>query len=277
MSYHRPATLESALDCLASQGPVVLAGATDLYPVAVGTRMRTPVLDISGIAGLRGIETGADWIRIGACTTWAEIRDARLTPAFDALRAAAAEVGGVQIQNAGTIAGNLCNASPAADGVPPLMVLDAEVEIAGPGGRRRLPLADFLTGARHTALRPDELVVAILVPRHAVAGRSVFRKLGARRHLVISIAMVAVRLEIEAEYVRHAALAVGACGPVARRLPAVEARLADAPADAGLPERILTADVAAALDPIDDLRASAAYRVEAAVLLLRRAALALVE
>jgi CO/xanthine dehydrogenase FAD-binding subunit len=157
------------------------------------------------------------------------------------------------------------------------LVLDAEVEIAGPGGRRRLPLADFLTGARRTALRPDELLVAVLVPRHAAAGTSVFRKLGARRHLVISIAMVAVRLVVEAGRVRHAALAVGACGPIARRLPAVEARLADASADAGLAERILTAEVAAALDPIDDLRASASYRVEAAVLLLRRAALALVE
>jgi CO/xanthine dehydrogenase FAD-binding subunit len=140
-----------------------------------------------------------------------------------------------------------------------------------------LPLTDFLTGARRTALRPDELLVAVLVPRQAAAGRSAFRKLGARRHLVISIAMVAVRLVVEAGRVRHAALAVGACSPVARRLPAVEARLAGAPADAGLAERILTAEVAAALDPIDDLRASASYRVEAAVLLLRRAALALVE
>ncbi len=276
MSYHRPATLESALDCLASLGPLVLAGGTDLYPAAVGAKLRSPVLDIGGIPGISGIAENAESVRIGACTTWAEIRDARLPPAFDALRAAAAEVGGVQIQNAGTIAGNLCNASPAADGVPPLLVLDAEVEMASPSGARRMPLADFLTGARRTALRRDELLVAIVVPRAAVAGQSAFRKLGARRHLVISIAMVAVRLEIDAGRVREVALAVGACGPVAARLTNIEADLLGKAADAGLPGRIATEDVTAALDPIDDLRASAAYRVDAATQLLRRAIAALI-
>ena len=102
------------------------------------------MLDITGLGELRGIARGPGGLRIGACTTWAEIRDAALPPAFDALRAAAAEVGGRQIQNAGTIGGNLCNASPAADGVPPLLALDAEVELASAAGApppaaRRLP------------------------------------------------------------------------------------------------------------------------------------------
>ena len=135
-------------------------------------------------------------LRIAACTTWSEIRDAALPPACDALRAAAAEVGGRQIQNAGTIGGNLCNASPAADGVPPLLALDAAVELASAAGTRRLPLAAFLLGPRRTDRRPGEILTAVLLPEAALAGRSVFLKLGARRHLVISIAMVAVRLDV---------------------------------------------------------------------------------
>ena len=210
-------------------------------------------------------------LRIGACTPWAAIRDAALPPACDALRAAAAEVGGRQIQTAGTIGGNLCNASPAADGVPPLLALDAEVELAAATGRRRLPLAAFLRDVRLTARRPDEILTAVLLPEAALAGRSAFLKLGARAYLVISIAMVAVRLAVADGRVTAAALAVGACGPVATRLPAIEARLIGAPADARLADRIATAEVAAALRPIDDIRATAAYRAEAAAELLRRA------
>ena len=110
----------------------------------------------------------AGGLRIGACTTWSAIRDAALPPAFDALRAAAAEVGGGQIQNAGTIGGNLCNASPAADGVPPLLALDAEVELASAAGTRRLPLAAFLRGPRRTDRRPGEMLTAVLIPAAAL-------------------------------------------------------------------------------------------------------------
>jgi CO/xanthine dehydrogenase FAD-binding subunit len=229
------------------------------------------VLDITGVRELRGITRDSAGLRIGACTTWSDIRAADLPPALDALKAAAAEVGGRQIQNAGTIAGNICNASPAADGIPPLMVLDAAVELASAEGLRLLPLTEFIAGPRRTRLQPGEIVTAVLVPEAALTGRSMFLKLGARRHLVISIAMVAVRLATTGGQVTAAALAVGACGPVATRLPAVEARLVGVPADRTLADRIAEADVAAALAPIDDVRGSAAYRVGAATELLRRA------
>jgi CO/xanthine dehydrogenase FAD-binding subunit len=229
------------------------------------------VLDVTAVGELRGIRQDSRGFRIGACTSWSEIRDAALPPAFDALRAAAAEVGGRQIQNAATIGGNLCNASPAADGVPPLLALDAEVELASAAGRRRLPLADFLRGPRATARGPGELLTAVLVPAAAARGRSAFLKLGARRYLVISIAMVAARLVIDGGRVREAALAVGACSPVAVRLPACERRLVGAPAGSGLARHIATAEVAAALSPIADVRARAGYRAEAAAELLRRA------
>ena len=189
--YARPLHLTEALTALTG-GARILAGGTDLYPAqaVVGD-----VLDITAIAALRGITRGGG-LRIGGAVTWSEIAEADLPPACAALQVAARAVGGRQIQNAGTLAGNLCNASPAADGVPPLLVLGAEVELASLRGVRRLALADFVLGPRRTAALPDEILVAVHVPEDALAGRSVFLKLGARAYLVISIASVAVRLVV---------------------------------------------------------------------------------
>jgi CO/xanthine dehydrogenase FAD-binding subunit len=245
----------------------VLAGGTDYYPGRVGRTPDEDVLDIGGIAALRGITAGADGWRLGATMTWSELIAADLPPLFDGLKQAAREVGGRQIQNAGTIAGNLCNASPAADGVPCLLALDAAVEIAGPV-KRRLPLRQFITGVRRTALAPGELVVGVHVPRPRHEARSAFLKLGARRYLVISIAMAAATLEIVDGRVASARVAVGACSPVAERLPSLEEALVGAPCDR-LSERVDPAQLAP-LSPIDDVRGTAAYRRDAVVTLLRR-------
>lgn len=209
-------------------------------------------------------------MRIGGRTTWTQVAAADLPPCFDALKQAAREVGSIQIQNAGTVAGNICNASPAADGVPPLLALDAMVELMSGAGVRRLPLGDFITGYRRTARRPDELVTAILVPRTIERGRSVFLKLGARKYLVISIAMVAAIVETDAGQVTQARIAVGACSAVAQRMPALEAALLGRPARAGLGD-VAVADHVADLAPIDDVRATADYRRHAALALVRRA------
>jgi CO/xanthine dehydrogenase FAD-binding subunit len=174
------------------------------------------------------------------------------------------------VQVAGTIGGNLCNASPAADGVPPLLVLDAEVELASLAGTRRVRLADFLLGPRRTALLPGEILAAVIIPQAALAGCTAFLKLGARSHLVISIVMVAARLSVDQGRVSGVALAVGSCSSVARRLPAVEAALMGAPV-ASASDLVRAADVAAALSPIDDVRATAGYRHTAAAELVRRA------
>ncbi len=178
--YVRPSRLEEALSALA-RPHVVLAGGTDFYPARVGRAIDEDILDIGAIAELRGISTTAGGWRLGATTTWSELIEADLPPLFDGLKQAAREVGGRQIQNAGTLVGNLCNASPAADGVPGLLTLDAEVEIASRAGTRRLPLSRFITGVRRTALIPGELVVAIHIPKSARETRSAFLKLGARR------------------------------------------------------------------------------------------------
>lgn len=273
-AYLRPTTLREALEALAMGGLRIGAGFTDIYPATERKVLGEGVLDLTAIPELRGIERSDAGLRIGAATTWTEIARADLPPALRGLQQAAREVGGRQIQNRGTLGGNLCNASPAADGIPPLLTLDAEVEVRGTAGARRLPLAKFVTGARRTALAPGEVLTAVHLPGSALTGQGAFGKHGARAYLVISIAMVAVRLRLEAGTVASAALAVGACGPVAVRLPAVEAALTGQPLDPGL---IRADDVAAALAPIDDMRASAAHRIDAATVLLRRALAAAAE
>ncbi|HUF57739.1 MAG TPA: FAD binding domain-containing protein [Thermohalobaculum sp.] len=276
-AYHRPDDLSEACTLLAAGPLSILAGGTDVYAGTTAQQLNRDILDVTGIAALRGIARDEAGWRIGGAVTWSELIAAGLPPAFDALKRAAREVGSEQIQNAGTIAGNLCNASPAADGVPALMVLDAEVALASAAGRRRLPLGAFLTGPRQTALAPGELVEAVHVPAASAAGASDFLKLGARRYLVISIAMVAVRLAVEEGRVAAAAIAVGACSPVARRFAALEAALVGEPATPALALRVTEAGVAPLLAPIDDVRGSAAYRAGAAAELIRRALARLTE
>jgi len=260
--YARPETLEAALEHMAGGGWSVLAGGTDFYPARVGRPLTESVLDISAISSLRGIQRTENGWTIGALTTWTDIVRADLPPAFDGLKLAAREVGSIQIQNAGTVAGNLCNASPAADGVPPLLTLDAEVELASTEGIRRTPLANFIQGNRKTALQQGELVTALHIPASAGEGRSTFLKLGARKYLVISIVMVAARLSGG-----EAAFSIGSCSAVARRLPAFEEAVRDGQG-AGDP---VTPGHLELIAPIDDIRADAAYRREAAAELLQRA------
>jgi CO/xanthine dehydrogenase FAD-binding subunit len=267
-SYHRPVRLEDALEHLRRDRPRILAGGTDLY-AAGGNSLAGDWLDITALEPLRGIEERPDRWRIGAATTWSELLAAKLPPAFDGLKAAAREVGGAQVQNTATIAGNLCNASPAADGVPALLALDASVELASVSGTRTLGLTEFILGPRRTALAADELVTSVLVPKPGYRAASRFAKLGARRYLVISIASVAATVEHEDRRVRAARVAVGACSPVALRLAELEADLAGQPLDARLGSRVEPRHFAA-LAPLDDVRASAEYRLQAALVLARR-------
>lgn len=268
--YLRPTGVEEALAALAANPLTVLAGGTDFYPARVGRPSVDDVLDITAIAGLRGIAEEATHVRIGAATTWSDIGAAKLPSWFDGLKLAAGEIGGLQIQNAGTVAGNLCNASPAADGVPCLLALDAELELASAQATRRLPLAAFITGNRQTARRPDELVTAILVPKPTYPARATFLKLGARKYLVISIVMVAAVLEVDGSRIAGARIAVGACSAVASRLPSLEAALRGERLAPGI-GRLATEEHMAALSPIDDVRGTAEYRREAAASLVARA------
>ena len=264
MAYVRPTEFEDALACLATGYKHIAAGCTDLFPATSRQALAGDILDITAISSLRGIaRTGGD-VRIGAATTWTDVLRAELPAGFDQLKQAAREVGSVQIQNTATVGGNLCNASRPPDGVPALLALDAAVELSAQSGKRALPFADFITGPRQTALRPDELLTAVLIPQGSTHGRSVFLKLGARKYLVISIAMVAARL------------AVGACSAVATRLTDVEVDLVGAVAHPDLTATITDDAVARYLDPISDPRGDATYRLTAAAELVRRAVVNLV-
>jgi CO/xanthine dehydrogenase FAD-binding subunit len=274
--YLKPKTLDEAVSLLAAGGSQILAGGTDFYP-ALGDKLpQGTIVDVSALREIRGISIGEDHIRIGGLTTWTEVIRTPLPHCFDALKAAAREVGSVQIQNRGTVAGNLCNASPAADGVPPLLALDAVVELVSAAGRRQMPLAEFIVGNRKTSLRPDEILAGILIPRTVENSTSAFLKLGARRYLVISISMVAALIQSDdtrrddVGRVADARVAVGSCSARARRLGDLEKELVGLPCAPGIGDAVTKAHLSP-LSPIDDVRATAEYRHDASLVLVRRA------
>ena len=273
MNFVCPATLDDAMSQLGGDCRIV-AGCTDFLPGLIrGSRVGT-LVDITRIAELKGIRfTNGHW-RVGATTTWSELIKHPLPRIFEGLKLAAREVGSVQIQNTGTIAGNICNASPAADGVPPLLALDAKLEIRSRDGTRIVALGDFITGVRRVALEPEELVSAVLIPEFPNSGGSSFLKLGSRKYLVISIVMVSAAIAVDSSgAVSKAGIAVGSCSPVATRLRSLERSLLGRQAKTLAEELYVGADHVAALSPIDDVRGSADYRILAAAELCRRAAI----
>lgn len=274
LRFVRPTSIAEALRTLEQPGVMVIAGGTDFFPGLGNQPIDGTVLDVSAVSGLLTITRSAEAVSIGGAVTWSNIVSADLPRCFEALKQAARMIGSVQIQNRGTIAGNLCNASPAADGVPPLLILDAEVTLQSASGTRCLPLHEFVLGRRQTQRQSNELVTAITVPARMAEAYSVFTKLGSRQYLVISIAMVAVGLQIhrlkEGPSISEARIALGSCGPRALRLRSLEDALRGAPATPGI-AALVTKDHLAELTPIDDVRASADYRLKAARVLVRDA------
>lgn len=271
MSYKNPQTLQAALDALKAHPLQILAGGTDVFPAAQAGHAPRAVLDVTRIAELRQITRHHEARRIGAATTWTDIIRADLPHAFAALKQAAREVGSPQIQNAGTLVGNICNASPAADGVPALLALDTQVEIVSAArGKRIVNLVDFILGVRKTALSSDEMVAALLIPDQPEGTRSAFEKLGSRRYLVISICMTAAHILMDSTgRIARAWVAVGSCSAVAQRLHALEADLiGQSPQDVQITTTHLSP-----LSPIDDIRGSGVFRLEAVQEQCRRAIL----
>ncbi|HTY56124.1 MAG TPA: FAD binding domain-containing protein [Candidatus Binataceae bacterium] len=268
--YFRPKTLHQALAVLAETGSTIIAGGTDFFP-ALGERPASgPLVDISALDEIRGIFLLPETIAIGGAATWTELIAAPLPQCCDGLKQAARRVGSIQIQNRATVAGNLCNASPAADGVPPLLALDAEVELTSLEGARRMPLAEFVIGNRQTVRSRDEILTRILIPRTADQAYSGFAKLGARRYLVISIVMVAAVIAIDYNgRIGDARIAVGSCSARARRLGACERALLGQPVGPDIATAVGRGHLEL-LEPIDDARGTAAYRMDAALTLIRR-------
>lgn len=253
-----PQSLGDALRKLRSDGPLVpLAGCTDVYVgLNFGTLGDARFLDIWHLDELRGIERRAGVLRIGALTTYTDLIASRLVRRhLPMLVAAAREIGAIQIQNRGTIGGNISNGSPAGDTLPVLAAADALVELRSVGGIRKVPFGAFYTGYRKSVRRPDELITAIEIP--TVEGVQYFRKVGTRAAQSISKVVIAG--------VRAAAprVSFGSVAPTVIRVPRTEAALASG-APLAEAQRILQTEIA----PIDDIRSTSAYRRRVAANLL---------
>ncbi|MCW5679945.1 MAG: FAD binding domain-containing protein [Xanthobacteraceae bacterium] len=272
MDYRRAVDIKDAISLRQQMGYPFVAGGTDIYPAIENGARFSGLIDVSRVEALRGKvrQEGDAWV-IPALASWTDIVDTDLPPLFDSLKQAAAEVGGRQIQNAGTVAGNICNASPAADGIPALMAMDAKVVIAGPAGEREVSLEKFVLGNRKIDLNEGELLRAVKVPARTTRTASAFRKLGARRYLVISIVMAAATLECEKTgKIVNAGISVGACAARALRLSAWEAALRGRKIGEIASLAIDPAFIAP-LAPMDDIRGAGEYRKHAAGVLVREA------
>jgi len=274
--YYAPKTLDEALETLRAGNVSLFAGGTDLMPQVQAGRVKlAPVLmNLRNIAGLGGIEEAGGGVRIGTLTTITELMDSALVrDRMGVLWQACDHFASDQLRNAGTLGGNVCNASPAGDTLVPLLVLDARVVLAAkPNGAletRRMPLAEFLLGPGRTARAPQELLTAIEIPLPRADFHSVFFKFGTRPALdiaAISIGLGAVR---EAGVLREVRVAFGAVAPTPMRAPRTEAALEGKALNAqSIDAAIQAAD--AEIQPISDLRASDWYRREMVHNMLRR-------
>ncbi len=247
----------------------LIAGATDLGLVPAKKRQGFPLaISTRRVAELKRIEWEGERLVLGAAVTYADGLET-VEAAFPAFGALIRRIGSRQIRTMGTFGGNLATASPVGDTLPVLLALDAEVELAGPGGARLMQVADFLTGYRQTALAPDEVIAAIRLPRLAEAEQLFAWKLSRRFDQDISTLLGAFRVRVEGGRLADLAAAFGGMADRAKRAPTLEALLTGAPWGDGPPEGIEAA-LAADFAPLSDHRASAAYRQAAAANLVRR-------
>jgi xanthine dehydrogenase iron-sulfur cluster and FAD-binding subunit A len=270
-SFFRPRSLDEAIEILAlRQGEVrPIAGGTDILVRAKDGHVdRGALFDVTGVPEMSGIEERDDHIWIGACTTHAAIAASPLVTTYaPALGRACALVGAPQIRSRGTLGGNIANASPAADAVPPLFVADAVAELVSVSSRRDVPLQEFFTGPGQSVLVPDELIVGVRLAKRPDA-RSIFLRLGQRRALAISKVSIAVALRFEDGHPIWARVAVGAVAPTVVRAVLTEEALLTGGYDALVEaKRSIKEEIA----PIEDVRSSAPYRREMAAVLLERA------
>jgi CO/xanthine dehydrogenase FAD-binding subunit len=268
-----PDTVDAAVGALAEHPRAsVLAGGTDLM-VEVNEGHRRPdeaVVVVNRIPELRSWRRDPTSVTIGAAVSYRELETGPLADLVPALAEASRTVGSPQIRNAGTLGGNLGTCSPAGDGLPVLAALDAVVELAGPAGRRMMPVAEFMVGPKHTALGPGELVVSVTVP--VVDGWQGYAKVGVRNAMVIAVASACVVLD---RVNQRAAIALGSVGPTVLRCPDAESLLASSidwatfGVDPGVLDQVRES-VSSASRPITDHRSSADYRRHAVGVLVRR-------
>jgi CO/xanthine dehydrogenase FAD-binding subunit len=262
--YLRPRDLDEAVHARAAHADwQVLAGGTDLMVTANTRPAPVGVLDLWRLPALCFVHDAGDAITIGAGTTWLEIaRHPAITQRLAPLAAAAREIGALQIQERGTLGGNIGTSSPVGDSLPVLLALDAELELTSVRGRRTVPYRAWCTGYRKTQLAADELIVAATIPVPSPTTRTAWRKVGTRRAQSISKIMGAAAIDLDGDLIVSARVALGAVADRPLRIAAVE--------DAVRGERLGAAGEAAraalagAITPIDDVRSTAAYRLDVA-------------
>ena len=269
-----PRDVDECLKLLAERGPEtrLVAGGTDLLPqMKNGLVKPARVIDLSGVPEVRVLAADdGHGFRVGAAVTARRLeRDARVRATYASLSESGALVGSVQIRNLATIGGNICNAAPSADMAPPLVALDAEAVIAGPKGRRRVPMASFFTGVRRTVLAPDELLLEFVLPAPGPHSGGSYLRHTPRRELDIAVVGVASQVTLANGICAKARIALAAVAPTPVRAMAAEQALQGQPLTVSLIERAAAIAVDAA-KPISDQRGSADFRRHLVRVLTRR-------
>ena len=263
--YLAPDSVEDAVVALAENSPnaKALAGGTDLLvELKHEAASAGLVVDLTRIAECRGIEESADGLRFGSLVTHTEIMESDLVRRHaPSMIDAARTIGAVQTRNLGTLGGNLVTCVPSLDSGPVLVALDAEVTVAGVGGRRRMPLSEFFVGPRKTVLQAGEILVDIIIPRANLGKPCSFRKFGLRKGQALALVNVAAAARLDDGRIAGARIALGAVAPTI-----IRARKSEALLDGKAPDPTLIAEAAETAvteaKPIDDFRASADYRRE---------------
>ena len=260
---YSPETLADAYRLLAEHGGGVrvIAGGTDLMVLMNARQLDArPFLDIWRVEELRGVGDEGEHLRVGALTTYTQLIRSPLVRRYaPALAAASRTVGAVQIQNRGTLGGNVVNASPAGDSLPVLAACDAELEIGSARGLRRVAFNAFYTGYRQTVLAADELLVAVRLPKLREGERDFFYKVGTRRAQAISKVVMAARAGVSGRVVASIGIGIGSVAPTVIRATQTEALLAGQALTPGLVKQAQET-IAGEVSPITDLRSTAHYR-----------------
>jgi aerobic carbon-monoxide dehydrogenase medium subunit len=268
-----PRSVDEALRVLSDRGSdaKLLAGGTDLLPqMKNGLLKPACVIDLSGVASVRALQSDARGLRIGAAVAARTLeRDATARATYTSLAESGALVGSVQVRNLATLGGNMCNAAPSADMAPPLLALDAEAVIVGPKGERRVPVADFFVGVRRTVLAPDEILLEIVVPAPGPRSGGNYLRHTPRRELDIAVVGVASQLTLSNGVCSKARIALAAVAPVPLRARAAEQALEGRAVTPELIERAAELAIGVA-KPISDQRGSADYRRHLVRVLTRR-------
>jgi carbon-monoxide dehydrogenase medium subunit len=268
-----PRSVDDCLKTLARRGPdaKVIAGGTDLLPQLKNSLLKPAlVVDLSGVAPLRRLGRTRKGLRVGAAVTARALElDPRVRQDYLSLAEGGALIGSVQVRNLATVGGNLCNAAPSADLAPPLMALEAEAVIAGPRGKRQVPLAEFFQGVRRTVLAPDELLVELVVPAPGPRSGGNYLRHTPRRELDIAVVGVASQLTLSNGVCAKARIALAAVAPTPVRATAAEQALEGQPVTPEQIERAAELAVSAA-QPISDQRGSAEFRRHLVRVLTRR-------